>query len=484
MSCNSNNNQTSNSYKGSKEAIAPASYLSNIQQPTNSIVLPQNETTTIINDTRPWIDTFLLQNFQYGNRVVDTKNGIVDLSLIPQFLISSTPEQTQANATGYSVGCPIGLPGLEGIWQQYIRIEGQTAIQYVRNTQTGEKKSGKSWNFGIQDSAIASVDGSKIINPNHLLAKIALPISNYINTNSGHLANGKIALPVVYTGSLLKTIVEDKDIRAAIFPSLVTQKGLLFEYNPVTNATPIFKPESLDGLINVNVDGTTMRSAILGQAGQAGVNIGGAGQRPAGTVLTAYTYTDGVTLSGSGTPTDPIRAIKGGSANGTLTWFTSDNSVKTINTGNFTLVSTAGNNKNYKFTQNLPIAGITIQAGKTKVRLFIQANATVDYSETSLAQASINNQFVKASLSLVTDPYITFPGQNVQARVVQSGYIMPLGYSDRQDISLSLGREIEVDTSKITSLNLQLDVNVPADSVSPSVTTYENFFSVRFLEYV
>lgn len=263
---------------------------------------------------KEWIDIYLRDNFKYGWRIIDPNSGMQDLALIPQYLMQFCPPQTQPGSRGNKMGCPFCIPGTQGNWQQYLKVIGTRAYQYIKNLQTGEERAGGDWDFGIHDCAIASLDADKLINYCSLFKKVAEPINNYFDLQTGGLATGFRTLPIVVSqidpcgdgGCRLMAIQKCSDVRACVIPSLVTQKGQLWDYNPVTDALPIFKPENLDCLVNVCIDGTTIRPAIPGQTSQGGVTKGGAGERTGGTVLTGFTYTDNINITGSGTPTSPV----------------------------------------------------------------------------------------------------------------------------------------------------------------------------------
>lgn len=263
-----------------------------------------------------WIDEYLRTNFKYGYKVVNEDTGDTQLSLIQSWLINWDTIQTPVNSRGYKMGSTFTSPGSDGNWQQYIKVVGDKAFQYKRNELTGVEMIGGDWLFSIPNDYIRSVSGAKIIEPHKLFAKVATPITNYLDPLTGQLNAGNIAIPIVYsvtnngTGDItqLKAIITPSSLNSNIVSQLTTPKGLLWNSNPLQNTVTGFNPQNLDNLANVSIDGTTIRAVITGQLTTAsGTQSGGAGDRTGGTYLKSYTYTDGVTLEGEGTTASPIK---------------------------------------------------------------------------------------------------------------------------------------------------------------------------------
>ncbi len=258
---------------------------------------------------KPWIDTYLRNNFLFGHRVIDQESGFTDLSLIPQYLMSWCPAQTAPNSPGIKVGDCFTLNGKDGQWQRYIRIVGTNAYMYIRNLHTGEELSEGSWNFGIPNCAIIDLDASKLTNVCDIFVKTAEPVSNYFDQSTGILPSNYRTLPIVYSDSTnckLLALLKCQDVRACVIPSLVTPKGPLWSYDPIADTQPILQPQNLDCLVNVCIDGQTVRAANPGGTGIPGQTKGGAGETDGGTILTAYTYVNDKYLTGDGTLANPI----------------------------------------------------------------------------------------------------------------------------------------------------------------------------------
>jgi hypothetical protein len=288
---------------------------------------------TVETVNKKWIDEYLLDNFQYGYRIASDRTGLTELALIPQYLMQFCPPQTQANSRGNKMGEPFCITGETGTWQQYIKVIGTRAYQYIRNITTGEERQGGDWDFGIHDCAIVSLNADKLINYCNLFSKVAEPINNYFDQQTGSLAQGYRSLPLVISqiepcnaggGCKLSTLLKCQDVRACVFPALTTQKGLLWDYNAITDVAT-FKPENLDCLVNVCVDGTTIRPATPGQT-PTNETKGGAGEKAGGKILTAYTYTDDINIKGDGTPLNPV-ALKCSNFGANIPGITNTNSL-------------------------------------------------------------------------------------------------------------------------------------------------------------
>lgn len=271
---------------------------------------------TPANSNMDWIDEYLRTNFKYGYKVINEDTGATQLSLIPSWLVNWDTIQTPANSRGYKMGGLFTSPGSNDQWQQYIKIVGDKAFQYKRNVTTGAELVGGDWLFSIPNDYIRSISGGKIIQPHQLFAKVATPITNYIDPLTGQLNAGNIAVPIVYsvtnTGSgditTLKAILTPSSLNSNIVSQLTTPKGVLWNSNPLQNTVTGFNSQNLDNLINVAIDGTTLRAVITGQSTTgSGTNSGGAGDRTGGTFLKSYTYTDTTTLEGEGTTAIPIK---------------------------------------------------------------------------------------------------------------------------------------------------------------------------------
>jgi len=204
-----------------------------------------------------WIDEYLRSNFKYGYKVVNDDTGATQLSLIPSWLINWDAIQTPDNSRGYKMGGEFVDPITKDVWQQYIKVVGDKAFQYKRNVNTGAELVGGDWLFSIPNDYIRSVSGGKIIEPHKLFAKVATPITNYIDPLTGQLNAGNIAIPVVYSvtnngsGDItqLKAIITPSTLNSNVVSQLTTPKGLLWNSNPLQNTVTgfncVISPEPL-----------------------------------------------------------------------------------------------------------------------------------------------------------------------------------------------------------------------------------------------
>jgi hypothetical protein len=266
--------------------------------------------------SKPWIDIYLRDNFQFGYRVIDANSGVTDLGLIPQYLMQFCPPQTQPNSRGYKMGEPFCIKGTQGNWQQYVKVAGTRAYQYIKNLDNGEERDGGNWDFGIYDCAIKTLDADKLFNYCSLFRKVAEPLSNYFDNATGGLTPGFRQIPIVVSTTLsqdqstsgckLYSLYKCSDARACVIPYLTTTKGAVWDYNAVTDVVS-FKPQNLANLIKVGIDGTTMRAIVPGKSLIEGLTSGGDSDNPNGTVLSSYTYVDSKYLAGDGTPQAPVK---------------------------------------------------------------------------------------------------------------------------------------------------------------------------------
>lgn len=255
---------------------------------------------------KPFIDEYLRSSFQYGYR--DLGNNKNHLSLIPSYLIDFDPVQTSDHSLGYEVSGKYRIQGEEGCWQEFIKYQGDTVYQYLYNHETGEKREGGTWSRLIPSHLIKSIDGSKITNIKGMIGLCTKPIENYYDPVTGFKNNKSYSfLDVVSQSSIdceskckLVTALDHVTIKNIIIPELESCKGPLFEYDPATDSKITLLPQNLDGVVNVAIDGTTIRGTNIGDT------YGGADCRNGG-ILTSYTYTDNDTIAGTGRPSDPAR---------------------------------------------------------------------------------------------------------------------------------------------------------------------------------
>jgi hypothetical protein len=230
--------------------------------------------------------------------MLNDKQGIYDLSLIPAWLINFDLDslQTSPNSPGIEIGKPFSYKSER--WQRYIKVVGNQVFQYIRNCETGEEIEGGEWTVGIPDSLILEVDSSKITNWCDLFAKVTTPIANYKDPVTNCVDPNVTFLPVVLTEDCKLTVATDcPSIKKCVIPALVNKDGLpIWEYNPITD-TVEYKPERL---LKLQLDGTTVR--VAGEEGTTNGNPALIGD----SFLTSHTYANPDLFTGEGTPDKPL----------------------------------------------------------------------------------------------------------------------------------------------------------------------------------
>lgn len=228
---------------------------------TQTFTTPSSNGVKTITRPREWIDDYLVNNFLFGDRVVDSNLGISTFSAIPQYLINSCPDQTPPNSNGRKVGPQ--FCNEEGNWQAFIKVVGQSAYLYIKNCETNETIDIGDWEWGIADCAIKSVSADKILDWCNLFAKATIPIDEYKDYNGCFNEEMFITSPVTLTDDCkLTNVIAKSDIRKAVIPYLDNCKGEpLYDYNPITDAKPVFRAGALNGCIGVRVD----KETVIGQ---------------------------------------------------------------------------------------------------------------------------------------------------------------------------------------------------------------------------
>ena len=240
--------------------------------PCNTNSCPPVKTTKTLSKKREWIDDYLLNNFLFGERMVDSNLGIHTFSAIPQYLINSCPEQTPPNSNGRKVGPQ--FCNEEGTWQAYIRVHEQKAYLYIKNCETNQVIDIADWEWGIADCAIKNVSADKILDWCSLFAKATIPIEQFKEANGCFNDEAFITSPVTLTEDCqLKVVIPKSDIRKAVIPYLDNCKGQpLYEYNPITDERPKFIAGSLNGCVGVRVDKVTVVGQTDPEADYAGTD--------------------------------------------------------------------------------------------------------------------------------------------------------------------------------------------------------------------
>jgi len=465
---------------------------------------------------KPWIDIYLRDNFEYGWRVIDTKSGVTDLSLIPQYLIKFCPDQTDSKSRGYEMGTPFCIPGTQGEWQKYLKVVGTRAFQYIKNLKTGEERQGGDWDFGIYDCAIVSLDAGKLFNTCNFLSKIAEPITKYLDPTTQTLSAGYRKVPVVYTASdnctsdncSLSALIKCSEVRACVIPSLTTQKGPLWTYNVITDASPVFNPENLDCLVSVCIDGTTIRAKDpVTNLITANTN-GGNAQRPGGTILVSYTYADGTSITGDGTPANPLKAspaIADGvtvigkgtvsdpfrtppsaiTSDGDYTWYFEDLTTKATGDAKFTQIEFApAANAGIKLFQFGQICNLTnkppLPVGKTRMRLFVQYTNGFEilqsYRLTNASYPFNNNVGAFGSL-------LYMPGTNISNTFPLSARSVPALFDNSTANFLSSAVMVDVEYTA-TAIYVANSVGLPLAAPNGAASTFSNTLSVTFMKFI
>jgi len=316
--------------------------------------------TKIISKKREWIDDYMLNNFLFGERTVDTNLDIKTFSGIPQYLINPCPDETAPGSNGRKVGPQ--FCNSDGTWQAFIKVIGQSAYLYIKNCENNQTIEVAEWEWGIPDCAIKSVDADKILNWCKLFTKATIPIIEYQDSNGNFNEEMFVTSPVVLSQDCkLLTIIPKSDIRKAVVPYLDNCKGTpIWDYNPITDEKPKFIPGSLNGCVAVRVDKETVVGKNNAEADYAGTDA-----NPLKSITFVVGHDDDEDntgyLTGNGTKESPLDIKENSIDDSRIDICGGGLTSKAINyDGRYFAVSSNKNNPSLKVTPGITVATNTI----------------------------------------------------------------------------------------------------------------------------